>query len=47
MQSYENLKAVMEKIAEINKDIDIEVITPKEEYICGFLKEMENRKLIS
>ena len=43
MQSYENLKAMMEKIVKTNKDIDIEVITPKGEYICGFLKEIETR----
>ena len=43
MQSYENLKAVIQKIVSTNKDIDIEILTPKEEYICGFLKEMETR----
>jgi len=43
MQSYENLKAVIQKVVRINKDIDIEILTPKEEYICGFLKEMETR----
>ena len=38
MLSADNLKDVLAEYAQANDDIDIDIITPHEEYIKGFLE---------